>query len=254
MQNYLEIEKYLIDWIKNKALEKGVNNLILEGQNCSVFALLLHLCYRTQIPTTVITDKNNNDIIQLASEYNIKYNQINISKIIQNIQEELKCSVSNEDAIALSVASYKTHKNGIVVGARCRHEHLFTRPYSKLNVPDLLPFALLKQSQLECLSNLIIDSNKYPTFSKIKETSKETGLNITSEELEWLDDLNERTKVISGKGLIEDETDPTKSQRWYKFTVRQKEIIAKLHQIEKLTRHKHNPNIPVCSMPKNLLP
>lgn len=250
MQNHLEIKKYLIDWIKNKALEKGANNLILEGRNHSVFAFLLHLCSKTQIPIIVIIDENNDDVIQLVSEYNIKYHKINTSKIVKNIYEELKCPILNKDVMALNIASYKEYKNGIIVGSRCRHEHLFTRSYSKLDVPDLLPFALLKKSQLDLLSNLIVDNNKYPTFN----TSIETDLNITYEELEWLDDLNERTKSIFGKGIIEDEADPAKNQRWYRFTVRQKEIIAKLHQIEKLTRHKHNPNIPICSMPKNLLP
>lgn len=72
----------------------------------------------------------------------------------------------------------------------------------------------------------------------------ESELGISYPEIEWADRENERTSIVV------DEADPTKHGAWRAYTGRQREVIAKMHQLEKSTRHKYNPNLPVCEVRK----
>lgn len=85
-----------------------------------------------------------------------------------------------------------------------------------------------------------------------QEDEKELG--ITYDEIEWADREDIRTTEDIGKvytsiprsGIVKREADPAKHPAWLGYTGRQREVIAKLHQMEKISRHKHNPAIPVC--------
>lgn len=85
-----------------------------------------------------------------------------------------------------------------------------------------------------------------------QEDEKELG--ISYDEIEWADRENTLTETIEGSrygdvvepGIIKNDADPTKHKLWYKYSARQKEVIAKLHQLEKISRHKMNPNLPTC--------
>lgn len=86
-----------------------------------------------------------------------------------------------------------------------------------------------------------------------QEDEKELG--ISYDEIEWADREDMRTQYtiegIAGHdqkvpGLIFDDADPAKRPDFYRYTGRQQQVLAKLHQMEKISRHKANPNLPVC--------
>jgi NAD+ synthase len=85
-----------------------------------------------------------------------------------------------------------------------------------------------------------------------QEDEKELG--ISYDEIEWADREDMRTQVfdkidwmtLKEPGIIKRDEDPAKYKEWYKYSARQKEVIAKLHQLEKISRHKMNPNLPTC--------
>lgn len=74
----------------------------------------------------------------------------------------------------------------------------------------------------------------------------EEELGVTYDEVEWADRQNEITKLQHQKAIVTDEGDPAKHPAWLGYTGRQREVIAKVHQMEKISRHKHNPALPVC--------
>lgn len=74
----------------------------------------------------------------------------------------------------------------------------------------------------------------------------EEELGITYDEVEWADRQNENTRISNRLPIITDEGDPTQHPAWAGYTLRQREVIAKVHQMEKITRHKFNPALPVC--------
>lgn len=93
-----------------------------------------------------------------------------------------------------------------------------------------------------------------------QEDEKELG--ITYDEIEWADREDTRTAekpwvVINNtttslsrgkKGIIFREEDPTKHPEFYRYTGRQQQVIARLHQLEKISRHKFNASLPSCKV------
>ncbi|KKN66643.1 hypothetical protein LCGC14_0469780 [marine sediment metagenome] len=83
----------------------------------------------------------------------------------------------------------------------------------------------------------------------------EDELGISYDEIEWADRQNTSTgtawsKDKIGVPIVTDKGDPTRHRAWQSYTGRQREVIAKMHAIEKATRHKYNPNLPVCQVRK----
>lgn len=88
-----------------------------------------------------------------------------------------------------------------------------------------------------------------------QEDEKELG--ITYDEIEWADREDMRTAYclegIAGHdqdvpGIIFNDEDPAKHPEFYRYTGRQQQVIAKLHQLEKISRHKINANLPSCKV------
>lgn len=83
-----------------------------------------------------------------------------------------------------------------------------------------------------------------------QEDEKELG--ISYDEIEWADRENMRTIINSNSpkvntpGIIFDDRDPTKHPKFFQYTGRQQQVIAKMHQLEKISRHKVNANLPCC--------
>lgn len=73
-----------------------------------------------------------------------------------------------------------------------------------------------------------------------QEDEKELG--ISYDEIEWADRVDMNTHIIFN------DADPAKSEDFYRYTGRQQQVLAKLHAMEKASRHKMNPNLPVCEV------
>lgn len=82
------------------------------------------------------------------------------------------------------------------------------------------------------------------------EQTDEEELGITYDEVEWADRQNENTKLSNKCAIITSEEDPIRHPAWIGYTARQREVVAKVHQMEKATRHKVNPALPVCPVRK----
>ena len=78
-------------------------------------------------------------------------------------------------------------------------------------------------------------------WGNIEQTDEEE-LGLKYDEIEWADRQNQKTNIITS------DIDPVKNKAWMGYTGRQRVVIAKMHAIEKVTRHKHNPNIPICKL------
>ena len=116
--------------------------------------------------------------------------------------------------------------SGVIVGSVTR-ELLFCRAYHKGCAGDLLPFADLFLSEILQL---------YPDVGEHPGTDE-----FTIEELEWACRENDATNII------ESSSDPAKHRSWGRFTLRQRQVVARLNQIEKLTRHKIT-QAPICEL------
>jgi len=169
--------------------------------------------------------------------------------------------------------SYVAHAtNGLIVGTGNRSEDRITRYFQKFGdgCVDFSPIADLWKSEVNALfaflaaeahggkigaaSQAILDAK--PTADlwgadSGQEDEKELG--ITYDEIEWADREDIDTQHIAADerdwdvpGIIFTDEEPRFHERWNSYTPREKDVISTLHRMEKISRHKANPNLPVC--------
>ena len=223
----------IIGFIKNYAKQNGKTLLVLEmDDSIPASAALAEICLKTNIPTlAVVPEDFEPDLRKLNAVIyrtpNIQNHSFDLkvdSKIIPNGKASVQPWIElTKYGIMNQIASTC---NGIIVGSITR-ELLFGRMYQKGCLGDILPLADLFLQEIQQL------------FPGIGEHSGAKDFSV--QELEWACRENDVTSII------EDSGDPTKHREWGRFTLRQRQIIAKLNQIEKLTRHKLS-NAPICEL------
>ena len=152
----------------------------------------------------------------------------NISVIVVGSNCDIEGPVEYEESkplpereFYLKLADVAGRRNGIIVGLVNKTYGELGRYYDKFGrgAADIFPLLDLYLSEVDELSGekLIIDKE--------------------AEDLEWCSRNN--SNQLRGKiGFITNEEPPNHRSDWGLLTVRQKEIVAKLHQREKITRHK----------------
>jgi len=173
---------------------------------------------------------------------------------------------------------YSNTYKGLVIGTGNRSEDNAARYYSKFGdgSVDISPIADLFKSEVYQLFAYLaedmyhtshIDKASITSFDEIglpkmpksaldiyqakptadlwgpdagQEDEKELG--ISYNEIEWADREDMKT------GIIFNEMDPTKTENFFVYNSRQQEVLCKLHQMEKISRHKMNSNLPVCKV------
>jgi NAD+ synthase len=171
--------------------------------------------------------------------------------------------------------SYVAHAtNGLILGTGNRSEDRITRYFQKFGdgCVDFCPIADLWKSEVNALfaflaaeahggkigkaSQAILDAK--PTADlwgadSGQEDEKELG--ISYDEIEWADREDVATAHNSEgvwdedrPGIIFSSEEPRFNLRWASYTPREKDVISTLHRMEKISRHKANPNLPVCDV------
>jgi hypothetical protein len=238
------LEKHIVQWIRDQASKRGIDSLIVRLSNTLSSICNLHLCQKTQMHVEVFICENDSFATEFlygfCNKDNIHTNSYLSSDVIDQISEITRAAICGE-------------KEKLVVSSINKIEFLYTRPYIKNEYIDILPLADLFYSEIHAMYlELINDINLYNhSFDK----QNKSLLN----DLDWIADIDYRTGLPNlldnlprRDGIIKSLDDPTKHSDWFKFTIKQKELIAKIHQIEKLTKHKMNINIPICRIPYNL--
>lgn len=173
-------------------------------------------------------------------------------------------------APTLSFVAHAT--NGLIVGTGNRSEDRITRYFQKFGdgCVDFSPIADLWKSEVNALfaflaaeahggkigagSQAILDAKPSADLwgaDSGQEDEKELG--ISYDEIEWADreDIDTQGEGAWGEvtpGIILRDEEPHYHQRWFSYTPREQTVISTLHRMEKVSRHKANPNMPVCDV------
>jgi NAD+ synthase len=166
--------------------------------------------------------------------------------------------------------SYVAHATGgIIVGTGNRSEDRITRYFQKFGdgCVDFSPIADLWKSEVYALFKFLAEESTGVMESAAEaiydakpsadlwgadsgqEDEKELG--ISYDEIEWADREDEDSQGEGAwgqpmPGIIFGDSPPETHERWLSYTPREKDVILKLHQMEKISRHKSNPAMPVC--------
>jgi NAD+ synthase len=199
--------------------------------------------------------------------------QFKQSEVITNITPDFDSDLSMaslRSGLRAPTLAYLAHAfSGIIMGTGNRSEDHITRYFAKIGdgCVDISPIADLFKSEVYDLFNFLAskDGVMLPGAQAIydakptadlfgvdsgQEDEKELGIEFS--EIEWADREDMRTeKRGSGilpdvPGIIFNEEDPAKHIAFIGYTARQKEVIAKMWHMQRATKHKENPGLPVC--------
>lgn len=264
-------EQYIIDWIKNYASAAGIKTLIVGLSGGVDSALVALLCTKTSIPTVCVampchsSTSSLNRAKEFTSAYDLKLLTVDLAAVNNNIIEQLKSDIKeNLTAVgglrsclrAPTLSYIALSMKGLIIGTGNRSEDKLIRYFQKFGdgCVDICPISdLFKSEVYELFAHMTqLNSpaavniyNATPTADLwgpdiIHEDELEIGLKY--DEIEWGDRQNTNNNIIT------DMTDPVRNPAWHSYTSRQRQIICKMHALEKASRHKYNPNLPICQL------
>lgn len=279
---------HISNWIKGYATKAGIKTLVLGLSGGIDSALVALLCKQTGLPLICVNMPcHSSDTAWLRSEAFAKDYDLHLCKVDLSAAHDVvygQCKSADfpfpgnlENPIAVgglrsclrapTLSFFANAYKGIIVGTGNRSEDNITRYFQKFGdgcvdispisdlfkgeVRELFTYLANRLSQRGYLDPKMVDDSAQaildakPTADlwgpeSGQEDEKELG--ISYEEIEWADREDMRTNIIKG------DADPAKDPMFYRYTARQKEVIAKLHQLEKISRHKVNPNLPMCHL------
>lgn len=266
-------------WIVNYTKSAGANTLVLGLSGGIDSALCALLIRRTNIPLVCINIPCNSSSSAYARAKDFAENELNTTLFYINLEDSFNSIIkqlpvntgfdfnSNGSLGALRsclrapTLSFFAHStNGLIVGTGNRSEDRITRYYQKFGdgCVDFSPIADLWKSEVYSLFKFLAEEKTVemsisaraiyeakPTADlwgpdSGQEDEKELG--ISYDEIEWVD------KEDVKNGIIFSDDTPSLNKDWSHYTPRQQEIVTILHKLEKVSRHKHNPNLPVCKI------
>lgn len=270
----------LVNWLRDYITSSGKSSLIV-GLNGNVeSALIALLCKKTNIKTKYITidtgykEEDREAIKEFAHkshfgityiEFKESYKKLDDYIIVEQADNENRGDydyyVNNKISSIVYFNGEKARKglitcsvlpalstiaagfNGLIVGSRSKNDLLY-RTYNKYGAgnSDIFPLLDLYNSEIIQLFEYIATPMCYGATYILDKGKNKTFDDITDLEVEWADEENIRT------GIVISDISPDKQRDWQRYTLRQRQIIAKLHQLEKLSRHKINNSLPYCNV------
>lgn len=284
--NYKETADYISNWIKDYATKAGATTLVLGLSGGIDSALCALLIKRVGIPLVCVnmpchsSPSAYNRAKEFANEIGEKLLKVDLSAAHSVIADQLALQANHDweskgsagglrSCLRAPTLSFVAHAtNGLIVGTGNRSEDRITRYFQKFGdgCVDFSPIADLWKSEVYDLFKFLADEAGGGTMGFAaksiylakpsadlwgadsgQEDEKELG--ITYDEIEWADKEDLRTasgNLHDGPGIIFSDVSPSVRSDFSKYTKRQQFILETLHRMEKTSRHKANPNMPVC--------
>jgi hypothetical protein len=205
---------YLAKWLADYAKASGKTTFIVGFRGTIPDAILLHICSKAA---------------ELYGDLSVEAVTCSINVNIADIfNGKTSCyQIDNQEGFYLYCHRI-AKDNGIIVGPIDRSFGLYYRSYGKRaeGTADIFPLFDLSYLEIKHLSgNILIDNWEDENYSMYRC-------------LPSVHDIDFCNEAESLYGIITCEDLPNKHPRWPYFIGSQKEIIAKVWQREKLTRHK----------------
>lgn len=285
IKDYNKTAEHIAGWIKNYMTQAHTTTLVLGLSGGIDSALCALLCKQTGLPLVCVnmpchSSSSAYDRAKVfADELNINLLKVDLSSAHETIHDQMirqgdkswelfsKGSVGGlRSCLRAPTLSFLAHAtNGLIVGTGNRSEDRITRYFQKFGdgCVDFSPIADLWKSEVYALFKYLAEEINGGTMApgakaiydakpsadlwgadSGQEDEKELG--ITYDEIEWAD----KEDVLTS-GIIFRSESPTTHANWNTYTERQKVVIQTLHRMEKVSRHKANPAMPVCEVHHN---
>lgn len=251
---------YIVKWLKDYAEKHQRKSLVCRYSPRIDSIVVFWLCEQTNLKTYAIANEDTYQILStksFAEDFGINF-------MVADVNSGESTEVVDELTPALCKISDKY--KGLIVGDINRSEEHIIRNFQKYGngLMDINPIADLFKSEIyELFVYLTNNSLVKPGNTSADNIYKENKFRdstkdhiITYDEIEWADRENTRSQTDTNasifpameQGILFRMGDPAKHPAWLGYTGRQREVIAKMHHLEKVSRHKINNNLPVCHL------
>jgi NAD+ synthase len=263
--------KFISDWIAEQAEIAHAKTLVVGVSGGVDSALVVALCKRTSLPTygVMMPCHSSSHSLdrgkELLAKFDVPHTTVDLSEAHSIIEKQVRQSIpfphltkvfSNEAQGALrsclrapTLDFVAKVWDGIIVGTGNRDEDEVTRYFQKRGdgCVDISPIAHLHKSEVYQLSEYlgvpqsIIDAT--PTADLWGPDAGQTDegqLGLTYQEVEW--GIRQAEKVQGQTRKV----DFLMASQKDDLTSRQKQVLMTLGEMEFTSRHKENPNLPVC--------
>ena len=260
--NVKDIVDHISDWIKDRAEEAHAKSLVVGVSGGVDSAVVLELCIRTGLEThgVIMPCDSTPSAMERAKEVIETFKPIRHFIDLKDAFESIKgqeqmhgldknaCEGALRSCLRAPTLDYIGKlTNGLIVGTGNRDEDEVTRYFQNRGdgVVDISPIAKFHKSEVYSIATEInvpksvIDATPSADLwgGEVQEDEKQLGL--TYKEVEW------GIRTMDKRGPL-----PHIGARFFlaaaDFSGRKREILLALGTMELDTRHKLNPNLPVC--------
>lgn len=278
IKDHKALANYISNWIKDYMAGAKATTLVLGLSGGIDSALCALLCKRTGMKLVCVnmpchsSSSAYDRAKAFADEIGVELLKVDLSEAHGVISEQLAYQANYDwdskgsagglrSCLRAPTLSFVAHAtNGLIVGTGNRSEDRITRYFQKFGdgCVDFCPIADLWKSEVYDLFKFLAEEDAgtmgpgakaiydaKPTADlwgadSGQEDEKELG--ISYDEIEWADREDVKTPLIFR------ETSPNVEQKFNNYSERQQEVLLKLWKMEKVSRHKFNPNLPVCEV------
>lgn len=269
-----QLARYISNWIEMHARGAKASSLIVGVSGGVDSALVLALCARTNLPTYAVLMPCHSSPESTERANELVNSLHNVRKLTVNLEgafDSISSQVRTPDVGVDEKASYgalrsclraptldyvaKLH-NGVIVGTGNRDEDEVTRYYQKRGdgAVDISPIAKLHKSEVyELAAHLGVPES----ILKATPSADLWGPNAGQEDEKQLGmtyyEIEQATRLV--ESMTQGGTDGAMFHRLAQLMsqhhVKDERLIAVLQQLgtmEKASKHKANPNLPVCNV------
>lgn len=254
----------ITEWIKDRAREANAQALVVGVSGGVDSAVVAALCKRTRISTVgvIMPCQSSPSSIARAREVTKLFTDVehfvDLGGAFDSIVGQVKRDLNRPSAGALrsclrapTLDFVAKIYNGIIVGTGNRDEDEVTRYYQKRGdgCVDISPIAKLHKSEVYIVAKKlgvpwsVIDAvPSADLWGPDAGQTDEGQLGMSYKEIEWAIQLAQHNgQDVSALDLLVASLKPDLSER-------QKLVLRQLADMEVASRHKANPNIPVCKV------
>lgn len=268
-------KNYIVNWLESQAKKAGAKSLVVGVSGGIDSSLVASLCSLTKLKTIVVkmpcnSHKNSLDQAnELIKSINAREFEVDLGDSFNSIKDQLGLDLNLEEK-KYSEGSLRSRLrapvlgfiakafNGLIVGTGNRSEDSLLRYFDKFGdgAVDISPISRLYKSEVYQLAQYlgvpksILKAVPTADLWGEEEQTDEKELGMTYDEVEWAERYLESYNLseMTGENFHILSND-------YKSSIseRQRFVLREVGNHEIKTRHKYNPNLPECDIPKEYL-
>lgn len=269
--NNEKVKDFIISWLEKEVEKAGASSLIVGVSGGVDSALVTALCSLSKYPVhAVIMPCQSNESStsrghEVADHFGVNKHVIDLSKCFDIIEGQVSKEYKDDDHKKYSEGSLRSRLrtpalgyvakifNGLIIGTGNRDEDFLLRYFDKYGdgatdknlIGDLHKSEVFKLAKYLEVPDSVLVANPSADLWGEEEQTDEDELGISYDMVEWVDNyLEEINRDPTGENMLDLVSRDLSDEK--------NKALRVVAQHEISTRHKYNPNIPVCMIPKEI--